>query len=38
MYRMIKFNSRYKEYLEYLDQHIDGVIYAWEYIDRKSVV
>lgn len=37
MYRIVKFNSRYREYLDYLDQHIDGVIYAWEYILRPAL-
>jgi hypothetical protein len=37
MYRVVKFNERYREYLDYLDNHISGVIYAWEEILRPAL-
>lgn len=37
MYRVIKFNPRYREYLDYLDNHIDGVIYCWEEVLRPAL-
>lgn len=37
MYRVLKFNPRYDEYLEYLDKHISGVIGCWEDILRPAL-
>lgn len=37
MYRVVKFNPRYREYLDYLDAHIDGVIGSWEEVLRPAL-
>lgn len=37
MKRVVRFNSRYKEYLDYLDKHIGGVITCWEDIMRPAL-
>lgn len=37
MYRVRKFNPRYDEYLDYLDNHIRGVIGCWEDVLRPAL-
>lgn len=37
MYRVLKFNPRYDEYLDYLNNHINGVINCWEEILRPAL-
>lgn len=37
MKRVMNFNPRYKEYLDYLDDHIEAVISSWEDILRPAL-
>lgn len=37
MYRVIRFNPRYDEYLDYLENHIRGVIKCWEDVIRPAI-
>ena len=37
MKRVVRFNPRYNEYLEYLDEHIGAVIRSWEEVLRPAI-
>lgn len=37
MKRVVRFNPRYREYLDYLNKHIGGVIRAWEDVLRPAL-